>query len=286
MKKTRRSFQKIVLTLAVSLSMLIVLATLTLFVLSIVLENSTFREDLQPPNRYTQFRYLNYITHEMQFDVLYNDKKHNDIFFYFHGNVGRLDYILQYLNKNTTFMAIAYPGYHRSTGKPSVSGTLAAVEALANIINEKFKDEGNSVRFHLIGHSLGTQTAAYFAGLLKDDPRLSSISMVGGFPSIRYMCENTMGIAQAVCFIAKDSFDAVKYLTPFNGKHLNKNNDNVIVRVFHLPSDSVVPYQAGKDLYLGTLNLFGEHNTRFIDFTGGSHGEFDIELVVNSALSP
>ena len=58
-------------------------------------------------------------------DVVYNKmESRENVILYFHGNAGRLQYIIDHLNLNHSFVAPSYPGYQGSSGKASVKKLL------------------------------------------------------------------------------------------------------------------------------------------------------------------
>lgn len=257
----------------------------------IILENilyqSTFPVKKQIENIYSKYESLFYTVNKKKVDVVYRDRGNRDIFVYFHGNTGRLNYILDYLNEHTSFVAPAYPGYHRSQGKPGVNDTLEIINKFLPQIEKIF---GQNIRLHIIGHSLGSQISSFFAQILlaSDDSRFKTLSLVASFSSIRQQCNNVMGVFYLFCTIANKSFNADNYLKIFKDYPImNMPYPKIQIKVYHLPLDSTIPYHDGRKFYDGIFFPEGSNldaGKQFINFFSGSHSDFDISLVVRNAL--
>ncbi len=133
--------------------------------LEFVLHSSTFPTYAQRNPEYnnikSDFYYLDK-KKSKKIGVLFNKKKDSkDVFIYFHGNAGRLPYIINYLNKNHSFISPALIGYNNSSkARPSVKNSYLATKKLIDFLDKHFSEE--NLNFHIIGHSLGSQTAMYF----------------------------------------------------------------------------------------------------------------------------
>ena len=72
-----------------------------------------------------------------QIQIAYNDAGGDLVFLYFHGNRGRLQYIIDFL-KDKSFISPAFPGYAGSGGSPSVENVYQAAQATHDFANKRF----------------------------------------------------------------------------------------------------------------------------------------------------
>ncbi|MDA0617266.1 MAG: alpha/beta fold hydrolase [Proteobacteria bacterium] len=252
---------------------MIVIVTLLIAVLLIVrytLYRSTFKpynaEDIEYTGLTREY-YPN--SNGNAIDVVYQKVPKKDyVIIYFHGNSGRSKNTIDYLRKNKhPFISIAYPGYHSSSGKPNIKLTQDSVSLLMNFVKQNFV-ESERTKIYIVGHSLGSQTALYFASIYHKE--ISGIVIVNGFASIRQMCEHTLKKyhIQNLCIIAQDYFNGLSYV---------KNIHLPTYHQFHLENDDVIPYTAG-------LYIFNKINANSKDFTtlkNGTHHNFPHDDVFN-----
>lgn len=177
-------------------------------------------------------------------------------YLYFHGNIGRVNKVLNDLRPYGNICAPTYPGYAKSTGVPTTENTYETVDIAINFLNEKNIDLKNVV---ILGHSLGGSPAMYAAGKYPD---LKKVITVNTFHSITKMCENQY-----------------KILCLFSGSILNTASlapsAKAPVLLCHTPNDSLIPYQQGEELY----KLIGSQQKEFRSI-GGTHGVFNMEEVL------
>jgi fermentation-respiration switch protein FrsA (DUF1100 family) len=142
-----------------------------------------------------------------------------------------------------------YPGYGKSSGRPSEGGCYAAAEAAFRFLEEQKVPAREVI---LAGESLGTAIATELA--TRHDARL--LVLHGGFTSFpdmaavrfpcfpgRYLCHNRMDSAAKI------------------------GRARCPVFVSHGTADSVVPYRQGKRLFAAA-----REPKRFLRLAGGKHG--------------
>lgn len=236
-------------------------------ILEIVLYKTTFNYNNQEVINYTdverEFVTLN--TGE-QVDMAFAKKEDKVVFVYFHGNVGRLDFIIDFLKHNYSFVSPAYPGYAKSSGKPSVKNIYETVEKTKQFVRKNFPDK----KIYVLGHSLGSQSAFYY-GTLED--KIKTLSIVEGFDSIYEMCKGRLKLFSFLCFMAKDSFNAKKLA--------RKTKLPFTFISFHSPEDKTVPFTRG-------LNLYNKVNAKkkiFFNLQEGEHGYFDPQLITDITIT-
>ncbi|MFY9309700.1 MAG: alpha/beta fold hydrolase [Bacteroidia bacterium] len=190
-------------------------------------------------------------------DILWipNDTAHLT-YLYLHGNIGRVQKVVEDLQPFGNICSPSYPGYAKSTGTPNTENTYETVDIAIQFLKEKNIDLKNVV---VLGHSLGGSPAIYAAGKY---PELKKVVTVNTFHSITKMCENQY-----------------KILCLFSGSILNTASlapdAKVPVVVCHTPVDSVIPYEQGEMLF----KLVGSQQKEFRKI-GGTHGVFNMEEVL------
>ena len=122
----------------------------------------------------------------------------------------------------------------------------------------------------MIGHSLGSQTAFYFATLYASD--IKAVSIVAGFDSVYNLCKATLNILGFLCLAAWDHFDNIK----LSQKYIDTNYYQ-----FHKKNDAVIPFERGKALF----DVVNAKNKEFIELTDGNHGRFNIAYVIDYMIS-
>jgi fermentation-respiration switch protein FrsA (DUF1100 family) len=177
-------------------------------------------------------------------------------YLYFHGNIGRLNKVIDDLHPYGNVCSPAYPGYSKSTGVPSTENTYETVDIAINYLKEKGIDPKNIV---VLGHSLGGSPAMYAATKY---PELKKVITVNTFYSITKMCE-----------------DQYKILCLFSGSILNTASlapdAKAPVLVCHTPTDSLISYKQGEMLF----KIVGSPQKEFRTISG-THGVFNVEEVL------
>ncbi len=182
----------------------------------------------------------------------------DQIIVYFHGNWGRLAYVLQRASAFGTIVSPAYPGYSQSEGSPNSDNVYETVDlTMKYLLDKGYKQE----QIVVIGHSLGGSPAVYAATKY---PHLKKVVVVNTFYSVQAMCQKDYSI-----------------LCIFTGDYLNTSKlapDTVAkIRHFHTPNDELIPFAQGKALFA----KFGSKDKKFFEI-GGTHGEFPVEEVLTT----
>jgi pimeloyl-ACP methyl ester carboxylesterase len=243
------------------------LLVVSYFVLDSILQKSTFPVELQSGINYTGVEVANLTLENGQnIEIVFSKKEDDLVFVYFHGNAGRLSYVVDFLKERHSFVSPSYPGYGKSTGTPSVQNVYESVSKTQEFVSKEFAGR----KIFVIGHSLGSQTALRYAKL---EENIKAISVVAGFDSVYNVCKDRFQNAKIICVVARKSFNAVKDSAekPFNFKFF----------FFHHPQDNVISIKRGQ-------KLFDKINTKekeFIKLTTGNHGFFDLELVTQEMLT-
>ena len=182
-------------------------------------------------------------------------------YLYLHGNVGRLEYILNDLSAFGDVISPAYPGYHLSEGSPDTKKIYEAVDLTINyLINEKGLEPSDII---VLGHSLGGNPSIYAA---TQYPDLDRVILVNTFYNIQKMCEREYSI---LCTFSGSIHNTAK-IAP---------NTQTIIRHFHNQNDDHVPFEQGEDLY----QRIGSDDKKFFDNIDGTHGVFNVEDVVQKS---
>jgi dienelactone hydrolase len=201
-----------------------------------------------------------------EIEILFSKKNDGLVFVYFHGNVGRLEYIVDFLKQNYSFVSVSYAGYKGSSGKPSVKNIYEAVEKTKEFVREEFPKR----RIFVMGHSLGSQTAMRYS-IIEENTKV--LAIINGFDSIYNLCKDRLQKLSLACIIAKSSFDAVK---DFN----SSKGGNFEFLVFHNPKDVVIPFERGLKLF----ENIKKDNKNFVTLKQGDHGFFNMQFVTIEML--
>ena len=199
-----------------------------------------------------------------ELDVLYDKKDDDLVFLYFHGNTGRIHYIVDFLAKNYSFVAPAYAGYQGSSGKPSVDNVYEMAEKMEEFIKQNFPNR----KVYVFGHSLGSQPAFYFGQIGEN---IETLAFIGGFDSIFKMCQERMRHLKVFCVVALPSFD--------NARFLNKELPFTFID-FHNPNDAVVPLRRSIRFY----DRVKAKEKFFIPLTEGDHANFNMKLITEDMI--
>lgn len=181
------------------------------------------------------------------------NKESKKLFIYFTGNSGRLDYIINSFSKEYNILSPAYPGFHKSFGKPNQEGVINTVDIIFKYaLEQKYKIEN----IYVLGHSLGGFPALY--SYYKYQPKKTII--VNSFDNIYNMCQERYWI---FCIFANDIFDS---------KSLGNNQIySSPIYQFHNKKDKVVPFKRGEALF----SSIKSNNKKFFEISG-NHAYFDI----------
>ncbi len=180
---------------------------------------------------------------------------------YFHGNKGRLAYILRDASRYATVISPAYPGYSRSTGEPSVAGIEGTVDAVLSWLHERGMRD---IDLRVLGHSMGGYPALYAA---VHYPELRRVFLVNTFHSMQRMCEHRIGTAG--CLLTSGFLNSAA-LAPAA---------RVPIRQFHSTQDELIPFGDGKELF----GLLGSADKEFGPISG-IHREFNVDWVLGGGL--
>jgi pimeloyl-ACP methyl ester carboxylesterase len=230
----------------------------------------TFHPELQTNEEFSDVKRTSYsLSSGENINILFQNKNTKDVILYFHGNTGRLSYIINSL-QDYSFVSPTYPGYHFSSGEPSADNVYLVAKEIKSFITKQF---GNDIRLHVLGHSLGSQPAIYFMSLY--DNSIESTSIVAGFDSVYGVCKDGIpSFTQFVCLINKyTSFDSIKTVKnkEFHSKYYQ----------FHKLDDKVISYHRGVAIYNEVSNI----NKEFKELYQGSHSQFPIKKVLQRALN-
>jgi len=234
-----------------------------------IIYNITFPYKLHFNINREQFKEFSYqIKTQENINVIYSNKNSKDLILYMLGNMGRLQYILDYFkDHNISFISPAYPGYQGSSGKPSVQNIY---ETSSSILAEIEKLFGTNINIHVIGHSLGSQAAFYLAH--KYAPKIKTISIIAGFDSIKNLCKDTLKLLGLICELEDNNFNNLK---------LSQKKLDTIFYSFHKKDDKIISYKRGKNLF----NNVKANEKYFIELTNGDHAFFDLDYVTNIILN-
>jgi uncharacterized protein len=233
------------------------------FILKIVLYKTTFDYKNQDIIDYDGIErsYITLSTRE-KIDIAFNEKNDDVLFVYFHGNRGRLSFIMNFLKDNYSFVSPSYPGYANSSGKPSVKNIYETVEKTKDFINDKFPNK----KIYVIGHSLGSQSSFYYATI---ENNIKTLGILEGFDSVYNICRERLKKFGFLCFVSQNSFNAKKLAM--------QNTLPFTVISFHSPQDVIVSFNRGLNLY----NKIKAKKKMFFTLPQGEHGNFDPRLVTD-----
>ena len=153
-----------------------------------------------------------------------------------HGNAGnianRLETAVFYHNQGYNFMVFDYPGYGKSTGKPSDKGLLSAADTAWKYLTDTRKIDPKSII--VVGRSLGGSAASHLAA--KYDPAM--LCLEATFVSVKEAAKDV------VPFMPVGLICRVHLPT---GENLKKAKCPVLL--IHSPHDEVIKYRHGERLF-------------------------------------
>lgn len=181
-----------------------------------------------------------------------------EIILYFHGNWGRIPYVLRDASVYGTVVSPAYPGYSMSEGSPTSDNVYETVD----LTMQYLLDKGYSLdQITVLGHSLGGSPSMYAASKY---PTLKKVIIVNTFYSIEAMCQKDYSI---FCIFSKDYLPTARLA----------QNANAKIRHFHTPNDELIPFEQGKQLF----EKIKSEDKKFYSISG-THGEFDVAFVLTN----
>ena len=187
------------------------------------------------------------------------NKNSNKILIYFHGNSGRASFTINDVSKYFNVFSPAYPGYHRSSGKPNNDNVYEVAELSINyLLKSGYKLQDIIV----LGHSLGGSVAVYAGSKFN----VSDVIVVNTFDSIYSMCYDKYSI---LCIFSGDLFNSIT-----SASQLQTKFDQ-----FHNEQDKVIPYVRGIALF----NQVKSKNKHFYKIDG-DHAHFNVDYVISTAI--
>ncbi len=200
-----------------------------------------------------------YITTEDNINIhgwyIPHDKPRATLLF-LHGNAGnishRLDSLAIFHSLALSVLIIDYRGYGQSDGKPSEQGTYKDAIAAWNYLLEDKGLPGNDII--IFGRSLGAAVATWLA--TQYQPK--ALILESAFTSIQDMGKHYYP------YLPVELLTRIKYLSI---DRINKINCPVLF--IHSPTDDIVPYKLGRQLFENAndpkifLDIKGGHNDGF-----------------------
>lgn len=194
---------------------------------------------------------------------------------FFHGNAGnnadRVQSIEQFISIGVNVFIIDYRGYGKSSGSPSEEGLYEDARTAMRYLT----DEREIPFFEIVifGRSLGGAVAAWLA----EQERAAGLILESSFTSLV-----DMGISAYPWL-------PVRWLLTDRYKTIDRmENLDLPVLIAHSPSDGVVPYEQGEQLYNAAnqpkewLEMQGDHGGGWI--ATGQHYLNRMEEFINSVL--
>lgn len=169
---------------------------------------------------------------------------------FFHGNAGNLSSHLQSFywlpKEGFNVLAFDYRGFGKSTGSPSVNGSikdsLAVIKYLENKISKNDK-------ISVIGQSIGgaiSITAVSKWQKVNNKSKIKNHIIISSFPSYRKIAREKLSelwltkiFAYPLSFIISDSLSPQHFI----------NEHNVPVLILHSKNDRIVPIEHGRNLF-------------------------------------
>ena len=175
---------------------------------------------------------------------------------FFHGNGGNISHSLEHIaafyEMGLAVCVIDYRGFGKSTGSPSVQGTLLDARAVWGWLREEKKLPPE--RIVIAGFSMGGGVAAALAAEVQP----AGLILESTFTSLRDVAKGIYPEPLLALFLTQD------YDTPARLKDLN-----IPLLVAHSPNDEVVPYRLGGKLYEDYTGP-----KRFLKLSDGHNGGF------------
>lgn len=178
------------------------------------------------------------------------------VILFLNGNAGNMSHRLERLpmarELNVDILLVDYPGYGRSTGKPTEQSLYATADASYHYLIAQRKAPAN--RIILFGESIGSAVALHLAA----QQIVGGVVVESGFTSLPEVGSSHYGWLP-VKYLLKYKFPARDYIM----------NTSCPVLVSHSPQDEVTPFRMGEELF-----ELAEEPKRFVSLTGG-HNDRD-----------
>jgi len=149
-----------------------------------------------------------------------------------HGNAERIEYnvdeMTQFLRWGMAVLLVEFPGYGRSTGKPSQANITDAFVAAYDQISKRADLRADKIIFY--GRSIG---GGAICSLLKQRPA-TAVILMSTFTSVRAFAPRYL----VPPFLVRDPFDNLAVISNYAGPLL----------LIHGKHDEVIPYSHGKKL--------------------------------------
>ena len=178
----------------------------------------------------------------------------------FQGNSGNMSYIMAQLSTlrsmGLTVMAVDYPGYGESEGRPDVANVYQAAEALWQYAVSRGFTSENII---IYGFSLGGGVASHLA----ESHPPAALVLDSTFTRLRDVPSDHLPfLAPYLKLVLGDLLDTKTRLV---------NNIRCPLLVLHSPGDTVVPYRLGRE-------LFESYTGDYKDMVTGQGGHMDFLL--------
>lgn len=178
-------------------------------------------------------------------------------FLVFSGNSGNISLLLDRMSflhsLGLSVMAVDYPGFGESAGKPSEEGLYQAAEALWALAAERGVKAEESI---IYGFSLGGAVAAYLA---QAHPP-GALILDSTFTRLRDVPSSDLPLMSPLfALVLGNAFDSRSRLKDIHCPLL----------VLHTPNDEVVPFKLGRELY----ETYENNRKALLEGTGG-HMDF------------
>jgi fermentation-respiration switch protein FrsA (DUF1100 family) len=188
-------------------------------------------------------------------------KKDQLVMVYLHGNTGNISdrsaKLKIFLKKDIGMIAVSYPGYGHSEGKPSEEGLYNAARASIKYLidNEDVKLEN----IYIYGESLGTGVAVQMATEFK----VRALVLEAAYTSMIDLAAKKYPY-MPVKLLLKDKFESIKKI----------GNVHMPLLMFHGYKDDVVPIEEAQEL-LEASNI--PNSSYYFESVG--HSDFDLDLI-------
>ncbi len=197
-----------------------------------------------PPPMPMQEVFLN-ISEEYKIHGWYYESIQKDatVILYFHGNGENLGTMnssglfISLQKLNYTYLAVDYPGYGLSTGKPSEKTLISAGQTALKWLNERFPNS----RIVIIGWSLGASAAILTTSSADID--INGLVVLSGWTSLVDVASKKVSFFSLFIRDHFNSLEAIK-------------NINCPILIIHGKEDTLIPYTHSEELALQAPLLY------------------------------
>ncbi len=157
------------------------------------------------------------------------------VILYFHGNgenlgtMNRSGLFLSLQKLNYTYLAVDYPGYGLSTGKPSEESVVKTGQTALNWLKQKFPHN----RIIIIGWSLGASAAALTAS--STEIIINGLVILSGWTSLPAVAFTKVSLLSS---LIRDHFDTLEAM----------KNIECPILIIHGMEDTLIPYTHSEEL--------------------------------------